>query len=125
MGKSFRGLIFANLVDFDMLYGHRRDAEGYARELEWFDKELPRVMDAMGPRDLLILSADHGNDPTAAGSDHTREYVPVLAYSKSTEQLGGKTLGVRESFADIGQTVLDALGVKAQLKIGKSFIQEI
>lgn len=81
-----RGLVFSNLVDFDMLYGHRRDTEGYARALERFDERLPEIMDAMRDEDLLILTADHGNDPTKDGSDHTREYVPLLVYGKAPNQ---------------------------------------
>lgn len=111
--RDFCGLVFANLVDFDMLYGHRRNAEGYAKELEWFDAALPALLEEMHHDDLLILAADHGNDPTFHGSDHTREYIPIIAYSKHTERAGGKNLGVRSTFADIGQTILDALGVRS------------
>ncbi len=120
--RDFHGLVFANLVDFDMLYGHRRNPTGYAHELEWFDGVLPSLMNIMKEDDLLLLSADHGNDPTAKGSDHTREYVPILAYSKRTEKNGGKNLATRDSFADIGQTILEALGVNEHQKIGKSFL---
>lgn len=120
--RDFRGLVFANLVDFDMLYGHRRDPAGYAGELRWFDGVLPELLSSLRDGDLLILSADHGNDPTARGSDHTREYVPIIAYSKRTASEGGKDLGVRNSFADIGQTVLEALGVKEKQNIGQSFL---
>lgn len=123
--RDFRGLVFANLVDFDMLYGHRRDVNGYAKELEWLDGELPRLFSLMKEDDLLLLSADHGNDPTAHGSDHTREYVPILAYCKKTERDGGRSLGIRESFADIGQTILEALGAKARQEIGESFLSQI
>jgi phosphopentomutase len=124
-GKNFRGLVFANLVDFDMLYGHRRDAKGYAREIEWFDGELPGLLAALKPGDLLLLTADHGNDPTFPGSDHTREYVPILAWSQGTEKQGGHSLGTRTSFADIGQTVLEALGSQEKQTIGQSFLAEI
>ncbi len=123
--REFRGLVFANLVDFDMLYGHRRDAKGYAQELEWFDSALPELLGKMNERDLLILSADHGNDPTFPGSDHTREYVPLLATSKKIAAAGGKNLGTRSSFADIGQTILEALGSTEKQKIGQSFLREI
>ncbi|RZA05800.1 MAG: phosphopentomutase, partial [Proteobacteria bacterium] len=116
---------FANLVDFDMLYGHRRDAKGYAREIEWFDEELPSLLKILGPNDLLILTADHGNDPTFPGSDHTREYVPLLAWCRGTESGGGPNLGTRETFADIGQTILDGLGCKERQLIGTSFLHEI
>lgn len=125
LAENFEGLVFANFVDFDMLYGHRRDPAGYAKELEWFDSQLSSFQSKMHPTDLLILTADHGNDPTAKGSDHTREHVPIIAYSKITEERGGIDLGVRESFADIGQTILEALGVPAKLPIGKSFYKEV
>lgn len=117
-----QGLIFANLVDFDMLYGHRRDPQGYAKELEWFDRELPNLISSLGPRDALIMSADHGNDPTAHGTDHTREYVPLLAWSGHTAKVGGAELGIRKSFADIGQTVLDGFGLNERQEIGESFL---
>lgn len=123
--RSFRGLVFANLVDFDMLYGHRRNPEGYADELRWFDDALPELLGKLGDRDLLLLSADHGNDPTFQGSDHTREYVPLLAWTRETESRGGNDLGVRKSFADIGQTVLEALGSTEKQRIGTSFLTEI
>src|SRR3989440_8346136 len=95
-----RGLIFANLVDFDMLYGHRRDVEGYARALEHFDARLPEIMSAMRADDLMIITADHGNDPTYRGTDHTREYVPLLVYGQHAR--AGVNLGTRASLADIG-----------------------
>lgn len=123
--RDFHGLVFANLVDFDMLYGHRRNPEGYARELEWFDSVLPTLLKEMHGEDLLILAADHGNDPTFHGSDHTREYIPIIAYSKHTESVGGKDLGIRSTFADIGQTILDALGAKERQAIGKSFLEAL
>ncbi|NUM88323.1 MAG: phosphopentomutase [Bdellovibrionales bacterium] len=123
--RDFRGLVFANLVDFDMLYGHRRNAEGYAAEIEWFDGELPAILSAMREDDLLILTADHGNDPTHPGSDHTREYVPLVAYSKRTEKNGGRDLGTRSTFADVGQTILDALGVRQRQRIGTSFLEAL
>ena len=116
-----KGLIFSNLVDFDMLYGHRRDTEGYARALEHFDRRLPEIFAAMKTGDLFIITADHGNDPTFPGSDHTREYAPLLAYGKSAKQ--GVNLGIRESLADIGQTIAENYGL--QLKDGKSFLSEI
>ena len=116
-----RGLIFSNLVDFDMLYGHRRDTDGYAAALERFDARLPEIMDAMRDDDLLIMTADHGNDPTQPGSDHTREYAPLLVYGKSSQ--GGVDLGTRSSLADIGQTIAENFGVK--LKAGESFLNQI
>jgi len=116
-----RGLIFSNLVDFDMLYGHRRDTAGYAAALERFDARLPEIIDAMRPDDLLIMTADHGNDPTQPGSDHTREYAPLLVYGKSAKP--GVDLGTRSSLADIGQTIAENFGVG--LKAGESFLGEI
>jgi phosphopentomutase len=116
-----RGLIFSNLVDFDMLYGHRRDVEGYARALEHFDTRLPEIEDAMRDRDLLIITADHGNDPTYRGTDHTREYAPLLVYGPLAR--AGVNFGDRASLADIGQTVADNFGLR--LKAGESFLGEI
>lgn len=115
------GLIFSNLVDFDMLYGHRRDTEGYAAALERFDERLPEILDAMNDDDLLIMTADHGNDPTKDGSDHTREYAPLLVYGKSAK--AGVGLGTRESLADIGQTIAENFGFK--LDAGESFLGAI
>jgi phosphopentomutase len=116
-----RGLIFSNLVDFDMLYGHRRDTEGYAKALENFDSRLPEVFSAMRDDDLLILTADHGNDPTFPGSDHTREYAPLLVYGKSAKP--GVDLGTRDSLADIGQTIAENFGAK--LVDGDGFLAEL
>ncbi len=116
-----RGLIFSNLVDFDMLYGHRRDVEGYAKALEYFDERLPEIADTMDNRDLLIITADHGNDPAFHGSDHTREYTPLLVYGKKAKQ--SVNLGTRGSLADIGQTIAENFGL--QLKDGESFLTEI
>lgn len=102
-------LIFTNLVDFDMHFGHRRDVPGYAQCLETFDVELPEIMSKMKEDDLLIITADHGNDPTWPGTDHTREYIPILIYGKNITC--GKDLGVRNSFVDIAATIADALGI--------------
>lgn len=109
MAATKRGLIFCNLIDFDMLYGHRRDVVGFADALEEYDRAMPGILSAMGPRDLLLMSADHGNDPTYPGSDHTREFIPLLAYSPSISGPGPVDLGTRGSFGDIGATVLEAL----------------
>lgn len=118
-----RGLVFVNLVDFDMLYGHRRDAPGYRRALEEFDRALPALERELGPEDLLLLSADHGNDPTfTATTDHTREYVPILAAGARVKP--GVDLGTRASFADIGATVEEALGLDPRGP-GRSFLREI
>ncbi len=116
-----KGLIFSNLVDFDMLFGHRRDPEGYAAALEHFDGRLPEMFAAMKDGDLLIITADHGNDPTFPGSDHTREYVPLLVYGKKAAP--GVNLGTRGSLADIGQTIAENFGL--ELPAGESFLQEI
>jgi phosphopentomutase len=118
LDDSTRGLIFSNLVDFDMLYGHRRDTEGYAKALEHFDSRLPEIEAAMRDDDLMIITADHGNDPTFPGSDHTREYAPLLVYGKNARQ--GVNLGTRDSLADIGQTIADNFGLK--LSAGGSFL---
>jgi phosphopentomutase len=119
--QDTRGLIFSNLVDFDMLYGHRRDTEGYARALEHFDASLPAIEAAMWEGDLMILTADHGNDPTFPGSDHTREYAPLLVYGKSAR--AGVNLGTRGSLADIGQTIAENFGLN--LTEGESFLSEL
>jgi phosphopentomutase len=115
-----RGLIFSNLVDFDMLYGHRRDTEGFARALEHFDSRLPELEAAMHNDDLVIITADHGNDPTFPGSDHTREYVPLLVYGR---QIQAVDLGTRNSLSDIGQTIAENFGLK--LPAGESFFRQI
>lgn len=121
LNDDTKGLIFSNLVDFDMLYGHRRDVEGYAKALEYFDNRLPEIFGAMNDDDLLILTADHGNDPSKEGSDHTREYVPLIVYSKNAK--GGVNLGTRQSLSDIGQTIAENFNLK--LKDGVSFLGEI
>ena len=118
MKESFTGLVFTNLVDFDSLYGHRRDVEGYARCLQEFDQRLPEILAAMHDDDVLILTADHGNDPTFPGTDHTREYVPMLVAGKPIR--AGVDLGIRGTFADIGATIADMLGVPAE-SAGRSF----
>jgi phosphopentomutase len=118
---STRGLIFSNLVDFDMLYGHRRDTEGYAKALEHFDTRLPEIESAMRDDDLMMITADHGNDPTFRGSDHTREYAPLLVYGKNAR--AGVNLGTRDSLADIGQTIAHNFGLK--LNSGASFLDKL
>lgn len=111
--------VFTNLVDFDMLYGHRRDPEGYARCLEEFDAALPGLIAALKDDDLLLITADHGNDPTYRGSDHTREYIPVLAIGAGFKP--GHLLGVGETFADIGATVLHHFGLETARPLGTPF----
>lgn len=121
LGENTRGLIFSNLVDFDMLYGHRRDTEGFARALEHFDSNLPQIEAAMREDDLMIITADHGNDPTFPGTDHTREYAPLLAYGKTARP--DVNLGTRASLADIGQTVAANFGLR--LTAGESFLSQL
>jgi len=118
MKSHDKGFIFTNLVDFDMKFGHRNDVEGYAAALEEFDDRLQELKDALGENDVLIITADHGCDPTTKGTDHTREYVPVLVYGKNLKE--NVNLGTRNGFCDIGKTVLDLLDVKNEL-VGESF----
>jgi phosphopentomutase len=117
-----RGLIFANLVDFDTLYGHRNDVAGYAANLERFDRRLADVLPTLRPSDLLIITADHGNDPTTPSTDHAREYVPILATGPGVR--AGADLGTRRTFADLGQTLASIFGVGA-LDHGTSFLREM
>ena len=119
--QDFQGLSFTNLVDFDALYGHRRDPLGYGQALQDFDARLPEIMDQMGEEDLLLITADHGNDPTAPGTDHTREYVPLLAYSKQLQE--AKKLEAAY-FADIAATICDNFQVQAP-DHGQSFLSQL
>ncbi|HWO98635.1 MAG TPA: phosphopentomutase [Bacillus sp. (in: firmicutes)] len=119
---DFTGLSFVNLVDFDALFGHRRDPKGYGEALEEFDARLPEVLDNLKEDDLLIITADHGNDPVHHGTDHTREYVPLIVYSPRMK--GGKEMPLRSTFADIGATVADNFKVTMP-KYGKSFLAEL
>ena len=121
LNEETRGLIFSNLVDFDMLYGHRRDTEGFAEALEHFDARLTEIEGAMRDDDVMIITADHGNDPTFPGSDHTREYAPLLVYGKRANP--GVDLGTRESLSDIGQTI--ATNFALELAAGRSFLTDI
>jgi phosphopentomutase len=121
--KDRTGLIIVNLVDFDMVYGHRKDVEGYARALEEFDRRVPQIMDALTKEDVLMITADHGCDPTyPVHTDHTREYVPILIFGEAIKP--AVDLGTRDTFADCGQTIADLLGV-GPLKFGKSFKGDI
>ncbi|MBD2869589.1 phosphopentomutase [Paenibacillus arenilitoris] len=122
LDEPFKGLLFTNLVDFDSLYGHRRDPEGYASALEEFDAAVPGLEKRIGKRDLLIVTADHGNDPVHPGTDHTREYVPILLFSPAFKQPG--PLSVRSTFSDLGATIADNFGVKAPPN-GTSFLAEL
>jgi len=121
MEQMESGLIFVNLVDFDQLYGHRNDVEGYARALEEVDRWLPSFESQLRENDLAILTADHGCDPTTASTDHSREYVPLLVYGPKARQ--GVDLGTRATLSDIGQTVADNFGTK--IREGSSFLREI
>lgn len=113
-----KGLIFTNLVDFDMKYGHRNDIEGYAKALEEFDNRLPEIIDNLKEDEILIITADHGCDPTTVSTDHSREYVPILVYGNKIKK--GINIGTRKTFADIGATILELLGLEG-LKNGESF----
>lgn len=121
-GKPFNGMSFLNLVDFDALYGHRRDPKGYAEALEAFDRRLPEVLEKLGEDDLLIITADHGNDPTFPGTDHTREYVPLLLFSPRFD--GGQELPLGETFADIGATIAENFSAEMP-KFGKSILSKL
>lgn len=122
MKKSEKGLIFTNLVDFDMKWGHRNNIEGYAKGLEDFDKELSEVLSAMKDTDILFITADHGCDPTTNSTDHSREYVPFLAYGK--ELKSNINLKTRKTFSDIGQTIAEIFNTEPIIN-GKSFLSEI
>ena len=122
LDQDFTGLCFTNLVDFDALWGHRRNPEGYGREIEKFDSGLGTLMNELREDDLLILTADHGNDPTYTGTDHTREYIPLLVYGKGIKS--GCSLGTGDTFANIGQTISEIFDV-GKLSIGNSFLEKI
>ena len=122
MKRDFDGLLFVNLVDFDSAFGHRRDVKGYAQALEYFDGRLPEFMDLMGERDLLIITADHGCDPTYTGTDHTREYVPLLCWKKG--MTGLHALGNRQTFADTAATICDYFGLPQRFE-AVSYLKEL
>lgn len=122
LDRSFTGLCFLNLVDFDAVYGHRRDPIGYGKALETFDQQVPEILRKLTADDLLLITADHGNDPTHHGTDHTREYVPLLAYSPRMEQ--GNELAIRETFSDVGATIAANFNVPLPMH-GTSFLEEI
>lgn len=122
MDKDFNGLAFLNLVDFDSKYGHRRDPQGYGDALEAYDRRLSEILEKISDDDLLIITADHGNDPIHHGTDHTRELVPLLVYHRAIEQ--ARNLGVRDTFSDLGATVADNFNVNAP-KHGDSFLREV
>ncbi|MGM0442310.1 MAG: phosphopentomutase, partial [Elusimicrobiota bacterium] len=117
--RDRESLIFTNLVEFDSVYGHRRNVEGYARALKHFDDRLPEIQENMGPEDIMFITADHGCDPTyGEHTDHTREYVPLLVYGDQIK--AGVDLGIRKTFADCGQTIADIMGME-ELNLGESF----
>lgn len=121
MEREFEGLCFVNLVDFDMLYGHRNDVEGYARALTYFDGRLPKILHKMKEEDILMITADHGCDPSTPSTDHSREYTPLVMYGKNIP--AGRNFGTRPTFADIGATVLGYFGIKPQID-GRSMLEE-
>ncbi len=120
--ENTEGLIYTNLVDFDMLYGHRNNIEGYAKALEYFDSKLPEIMGNMKETDMLIITADHGNDPSTPSTDHSREYIPIIIYGKQIK--ANTNIGTRKTYADIGATILDILQMPL-LETGESFKNEI
>ena len=122
MKEDFEGLCFTNLVDFDMVYGHRNDMDGYAKALTYFDERLPELVAGLKEDDLLIITADHGCDPATPSTDHSREYVGLVAIGPKVKK--GVNLGTRESFADTGATILEYLGVKGDI-CGTSYLKEI
>lgn len=122
LGQDFEGLCFINLVDYDMLYGHRNDVDGYAKALTYFDERLPEILAAMREDDLLMITADHGCDPITPSTDHSREYTPLVIAGARVK--AGVNLGSRSSFADTAATILDYLGVKGEIA-GESFLKEI
>ncbi len=123
VGDGTSGFVFANLVDFDMIWGHRNDVEGYARGLEAVDARMPELIDAMEPGDLLVVTADHGCDPTMPSTDHSREYTPLIVKVKGMDT--GVALGTRSTFGDIGETVLDFYGLGGRCGRGTSFLSEV
>ena len=122
MQEDFEGILFTNLVDTDMIFGHRNDVEGYASALEYFDSKLQEIISLMKEEDILFITADHGCDPTTDSTDHSREYVPVLAYGSKVK--ANPDLGIRRTFADLGQTISDYLGLGAEFE-AESFLQDI
>ena len=122
LDKDFNGLSFTNLVDFDMQYGHRNDAPGYAKALSYFDSRLPEMLEKLRDDDILMITADHGCDPVTPSTDHSREYIPLVIYGKKLKK--GVNLDTRSSFADIGATILDYFGLPISID-GESFLSEI
>ena len=123
MKRDFEGLCFINLVDFDMVYGHRNNIEGYAKALTDFDRRLGEMLPLLREDDMLIITADHGCDPSTPSTDHSREYTPMVVHGNKIRE--GINLGTRDSFSDIGATVLEWFGEDASKIYGKSFLKEI
>lgn len=120
--RDFEGLCFVNLVDFDMLYGHRNDVDGYAKALTYFDQQLPRILAGLRGEDILIITADHGCDPSTPSTDHSREYIPFVAYGEKVRK--GANIGTRETYADIAATLLEYFGIEQKVA-GTSFLHEL
>ncbi|MDP2299441.1 MAG: phosphopentomutase, partial [Actinomycetota bacterium] len=123
VSRPEQGFVFCNLVDFDMLWGHRNDVRAYADGLEAVDRRMPELLDAMAESDLLIITADHGCDPTTASTDHSREHAPLIAKIKGVD--AGVALGTRATFGDVGETVLDFYGLIDRCGRGTSFLEEV
>ncbi|MDD6212148.1 MAG: phosphopentomutase [Clostridiales bacterium] len=123
MDRDFEGLVFTNLVDFDMIYGHRNDVDGYAQALSYFDRRLPELTAKMREEDILMITADHGCDPSTPSTDHSREYVPLVMYGNMLQE--GTNLGTRHSFADLGSTILQVFGLDDKSIAGEGFWKEI
>ena len=119
---EFEGLCFINLVDFDMVYGHRNDIDGYAKALTYFDEQLPRIIEGLQEEDILIITADHGCDPSTPSTDHSREYTPLIIYGKQIK--ANNNLHTKQSFANIGATIVDYFGIKKEIA-GESLLPEI
>ena len=119
---DFEGLCFVNLVDFDMIYGHRNDVDGYAKALTYFDEQLPRILEGLRNEDILIITADHGCDPSTPSTDHSREYIPLVIYGENVKK--GVNLGTRQSFSDIAATILDYFNIDQKVA-GTSFLRDI
>lgn len=120
--RDFNGLCFVNLVDFDMVYGHRNNIDGYAKALTYFDEQLPRILKGLGEDDILMITADHGCDPSTPSTDHSREYIPLVVYGSSIKE--ANNIGTRNTFADIAATILDYFEIKPEIA-GTSFLKEI
>lgn len=122
IGWDFNGLCFVNLVDYDMLYGHRNDVDGYAKALTYFDQQLPRIIDGLKEEDILMITADHGCDPSTVSTDHSREYIPLVIYGDKVKQ--SNNIGTRNTFADIGSTILEYFDIKSEIS-GSSYLKDI